>query len=158
MENSKAQVSNKEIVFKLIDLSLKHRRVMQNYLEVTGVYHSQHRLLMVIAHNPHASQIEIAKIMDVTPVTISISLKKLEKGGYIIREVGEEDNRFHKIILTEKGNKVVEQSKGIFRYAEQLLLNDFTEEEKIQLYNLLKKLDDNINLMDEEIKLTKERK
>ena len=50
---------------------------MQNYLDATGVFHAQHRLLMEIARNPNVSQNDIAKIMDVSAATIAVSLKKL---------------------------------------------------------------------------------
>jgi len=92
---------------------MKHRRIMQKFLDETGVYQAQHRLLMEIFRNPDASQNDIARSMDVSAATIAVSLKKLEKGGYIKRETVEEDNRFNKITITEKGNKVVEQSKQI---------------------------------------------
>jgi MarR family. len=113
---------------------------MQCYLDETGVYHSQHRLLMVISHNPDASQNDIAKSMDISAAAVAVSLKKLEKRGYIKREMVKEDNRLNKIIITEKGNKVVEQSKQIFDYADQKVFEGLTEEEKHTLSGLLKNL------------------
>ncbi len=152
------KITDKEIIHQIINVSLKHRRVMQSELDITGVYHSQHRLLMEIARNPNASQVDIAKKMDVSAVTIAVSLKKLEKGGYIKRDIVEEDNRLNKIIITEKGNKVVNQSREIFAATDKRMLDKLTDEERYSLFTLLNKIDNNIANIEEEIKQNKKRK
>lgn len=157
-DNYNDKVSNKEIIYQLINFAVKHRRIMQNYLDETGLYHAQHRLLMEIFRNPNAFQIDFAKIMDVSAATVAVALKKLEKGGYIKREIDEKDNRFNKISITEKGKRVVEQSKQIFDLTEKKVFEGFTEKEKNILFNLLQKLDNNLTKMEEEIKQKKERR
>lgn len=144
--------STKDIIHQLINFAVKHRRIMQYYLDETGVYQAQHRLLMEIARNPNASQNDIAKAMDVSASTIAVSLKKLKKGGYINREMVEEDNRLNKITITKQGNKVVEQSKLIFEMADRKIFEGFTNEEKSTLLGLLKKLNTNLDRIEEEIK------
>jgi len=155
--NHMNKISNKKIIHQLISFAIKHRKIMQYYLDETGVYQAQHRLLMVIAHNPNASQNDIAKMMDVSAATIAVSLKKLKKEGYIKKEMDEEDNRLNKIALTEKGNRVVEQSRQIFETTDQKVFDGFTEEEKNTLSVLLQKLDDNLVRMEDEIKLKREK-
>ena len=158
MDNSSnKKTSNKEIIGQLITFAIKHRKIMQNYLDKTGVYQAQHRLLMTIAHNPNTSQIELAKSMDVSPATIAVSLKKLEKEGYINREKDKYDNRINKITITEKGNRVVEQSRQIFKSSDEKVLEGFTVNEKYTLFVLLKKLNANLEKMEDKIKLGKER-
>lgn len=151
-------VSEREIIHQLISFAMKHRKIMQNYLDGTGVYQAQHRLLMEISHNQNASQIDIARLMDVSAATIAVSLKKLEKGGYINKEMYEGDNRLNQITITEKGNKVVEQSKQIFDSTNRKVFEGFTDEEKVTLSALLQKLDANLARMEDELKLKKERK
>lgn len=143
------------IIYQLISFAMKHRKIMQSYLDETGVYQAQHHLLMEIAHNPNASQNDIAKSMDVSAATVAVSLKKLEKGRYIKREADEEDNRLNKITITEKGNRVVEQSRQIFNMTDRMVLEGITEEEKLYLSSLLKKLDANLVRMEDEIKQKK---
>jgi len=112
---------------------------------------------MKIFHEPEISQNDIARSMDVSAATIAVALKKLEKKGYISRHTDEGDNRFNKITITEKGNRVVEQSKRIFEIADRKVLDGFTDEDKHALAVLLQKLNDNLDKMEEEIKLKKER-
>ena len=151
------RISDKKIIHQLINFTVKHRRLMQYYLDETGVYQAQHRLLMEIARNPRASQKDLARSMDISAATVAVSLKKLEKGGYIKREVDEKDNRLNKITITEKGNKVVKRSKEIFAAADRKILAGFREEEKHTLFVLLQKLHANLVRMEDEEKLKKER-
>lgn len=66
---------------------------------------------------------------DVTSATIAVTLKKLEKGGYISRTVDERDNRFNQITVTEKGQQVVKDSRRIFSEVENAMFSGFSEEE-----------------------------
>ncbi len=154
-DNSVNQISNKEIVRQIICFAMKHRKIMQNYLDKTGIYQAQHHLLMKISHNQNASQKELSSSMDVSAATIAVSLKKLEKGGYIKKEMDQGDNRLNQITITEKGNKVVEQSRQIFDLTHQKLFEGFTEEEKYNLSILMRKLDANLLRMEDEIKSKK---
>ena len=95
--------------------------------------------------------------MLVSPAAIAVSLKKLEKEGYINREKDEDDNRLNKITITNKGNRIVEQSKKIFESTEKRVFEGFTEEEKSTLFALLKKLNVNLLKMEDQIKLERER-
>ncbi len=159
MENTKNdgahQISNKGIIHQIIGFAIKHRKIMQYYLDETGVYQAQHHLLMRIHHDQNASQKDIAMSMDVSAATIAVSLKKLEKGGYIKKEMDQGDNRLNQITITEKGNKVVEKSKQIFDFTDRKVFEGFTQEEKRTLSSLLMKLDANLIRMDDEIKSEK---
>lgn len=135
---------DKHIIHQLITFAIKHRKIMQNYLDATGVYHAQHRLLMEISRNPNAPQIELERQMDVFSATIAVSLKKLEKGGYIIKKTDDVDNRLNQIVITEKGYCVVEKSKKIFKMADEKCFKGFSEEEKKNFLQLLEKLNSNI--------------
>jgi DNA-binding MarR family transcriptional regulator len=154
-DNDVNRTSFKQIVFQMIGFTIKHRKIMQNYLDVTGVYQAQHRLLMKIYHSQYASQQDLARSMEVSTATIAVSLKKLEKGGYINKVMDKVDNRLNQITITEKGNKVVEQSKQIFDSTDQKVFAGFTEEELGTLSGLLQKLDANLAGMEEQMKSTK---
>ncbi|MFU0828119.1 MAG: DNA-binding transcriptional regulator, MarR family [Lachnoclostridium sp.] len=149
------QSKNTKIIKQLIGFSIKHRKIMQHYLDKTGVYQAQHHLLMTLARNQNASQKDLATSMDVSAATIAVTLKKLEKGGYIKKKMDKGDNRFNQITITKKGNEVVEKSKQIFDAVDQRIFEGITEEEKLTLSALLKKMDNNLSKMEEEIKSNK---
>ena len=96
------------LIEKYIRVARLHRSMMERRLDGTGVYRSQHQILMFVSDNPNVSQKELARMYGVSGATIAVSLKKLERGGYIRRLVDQEDNRCNQICITDKGRKVVE--------------------------------------------------
>ena len=122
-----------------------HRTVLERQLNRTGVYRSQHQLLMFIADNPNASQKEIARFSQVSPATVAVSLKKLEHGGYIQRMVDEHDNRYNKICITEKGRTVVENSVRWFQKVENAVFEGFSAEEMATMQEFLNRMQQNLN-------------
>ena len=81
------------LVEKYIRVARLHRSMMERRLDGTGVYRSQHQILMFVSDNPNVSQKELARMYGVSGATIAVSLKKLERGGYIRRLVDQEDKK-----------------------------------------------------------------
>lgn len=117
------------LIDKYIWIAKRHRNIIERRLTDTGVYRSQHQILMCLFDNPNISQKELADNQRVSTATVAVSLKKLEKGGYIRKEVDAQDNRYNQICITEKGKHVVEESTKIFREVEDAMLAGFSEEE-----------------------------
>ena len=81
------------LIEKYIRVARLHRSMMERRLDGTGVYRSQHQILMFVSDNPNVSQKELARMYGVSGATIAVSLKKLERGGYIGRLVDQEDKK-----------------------------------------------------------------
>lgn len=142
-----------DFVKKLITVTRVHRRILEKEVSRTGVYRGQHQILMYVSAHPNASQKEIADLQNVSPATVAVSLKKLEKAGYLERRMDEEDNRFKQIELTEKGKKTVEISREIFRNIEEIMLDGVSVEDMSQMETVLKHIFDNfIRLLPEKEK------
>lgn len=142
----------KRVMRSMVHLNSKHRRIMKDKLKTTGVFESQHRLLMTIADNKEYSQKQLADIMRVSTATVAVALKKLEQGGFVERIVNNEDNRYNKIVLTDKGSEVVEASKSIFREVDLTLVDGFSQEEVEFLTECLSRMNNNLDrLLEKEI-------
>lgn len=135
---------NHQIIDHQINLMKKHRSILEHRLQETGVFRGQHHLLMCIARNPNLTQKELAAHQNVSTAAVAVSLKKLEKGGYVSRMIDEKDNRSNKIQITEKGLSVVRQSIHIFQEMEEEILTGFTEDEKKQFLSFLIRSGENI--------------
>ena len=114
-----SDMAESRLVEKYMRTNKRHRKVLEQELSSTGVYRSQHQILMFIAENPNVSQKELARLYSVSAATMAVSLKKLEQGGYIKREVDSKDNRYNQICITAKGQEVVKQSVTIFEEIER---------------------------------------
>lgn len=104
-------------------------RYMDRMVRNTGVYPTQHRLLMILNREPSCSQVDLAEKFDVSPAAIAVSLKKLERGGYITRVADRSDNRINQVNITEKGKDIIQKSIRIFEEADRCFFQDFTKEE-----------------------------
>ena len=99
-------------MFRRVDTML--RRYLDRKVCHTGVYPTQHRLLMELYRNPNCSQVGLAEKFDVSAAAIAVSLKKLEKGGYITRLADEADNRINQVSVTEKGKEVIHKRRSFW--------------------------------------------
>ena len=136
-------------LFRRTDRQL--RRCIEKKVNHTGVYQSQHRLLMHLNHHPNCSQIEIAREMEISPAAVAVSLKKLESGGYIMRETTESDSRTHRVTITKKGRSVIERSEQMFWETEKAMFEGFSEEEMQSLQQFLERIYENL-LRDETLR------
>lgn len=138
----------KTLTHQVIKLYMKighlHRDILDKEVRRTGVYRSQHQILMYLAAHPDASQKDIASFHDVSTATIAVTLKKMEKAGYIRRVVDQTDNRCNRIQLTGKGEEIVTLSREIFFRVEKEMFRGFDEEEKQGLKGDLERICKNL--------------
>jgi len=121
------------------------RRTMERKVKSTGVYSSQHRILMHLNCKPNCSQAELAEHLEISPAAIAVSIKKLEKGGYIRRETDVSDCRAYQVIVTAKGRQVIEQSISIFQEVEAEMFAGLDEEQMEQMSFFLEQMYRNLN-------------
>ena len=125
-------------LFRCTDQVLK--RAIGRKVEGTGLYRSQHRLLMILGKHPDCSQTAIAEKMEISPPAVAVTLKKLEKGGYISRQCLEEDNRVNEVVVTEKGRQAISESIVCFQEVESAILKGFSDQEMEQLSGFLQRM------------------
>lgn len=120
------------------------RRCIEQRVADTGVYRSQHQLLMCMGAHPGCSQAFLAETLGISAAAITTSLQKLEKGGYISRETSADDNRTNYLEVTEKGKAVICKSKQIFRQIEAEMYEGFSVEELECLMNYYERIRTNL--------------
>lgn len=122
-----------------------HRYILEMRLKNTGVYRSQHQILMILSEHTNVSQKELAERLYVSTATIAVTVKKLEKGGYITRITDQNDNRMNKLCLTEKGSHMVKISKEYFFNVETQMFRDFSTEELTVMEQFMNRIYNNLS-------------
>ena len=141
--NNKTDV--RELRNKFMHINRMHHKQAEKMLCKTGIHRNQHMLLMHLYHSKDApSQKEIANRFNISPAAVAVSLKKLENEGYILRNTSENDNRYNKITITDKGKGVVDMSKEILDSLDERSFGNLNSEEKETLAFLLDKVIDNL--------------
>lgn len=90
------------------------------------------------------SQRDVARTLRVSPATVAVSLKTLERDGYVARCADERDQRRNRVMLTDKGREAVSLCGQCFRAVDDRMLAGFTAEEKAQLTEFFKRMIDNL--------------
>jgi DNA-binding MarR family transcriptional regulator len=74
--------------------------IQQSSLTVAGAH-----AIEKLGHNGSMNMKDLSKSLGVTTGTITVTVDRLEKGGYAIRDRSESDRRSYIIRLTEKGEE-----------------------------------------------------
>src|SRR6516165_12011887 len=80
-----------------------HQIAVALFIEETGklgVTNRQYGILFVLNHRPGIDQISVANLLGLDRSTTGMVLKKLEQEGLVVRSVGAQDRRRHRLQLT----------------------------------------------------------
>ncbi len=83
----------------------------RNFGPTGDPHRGQGRVLAILKLQPEISQKELGFLLDMRNQSLGELLSKLEKAGAVTREASEEDRRSMNIKLTERGAKLIEQSR-----------------------------------------------
>lgn len=108
-------------------------------LNQEGLFVGQHDLLVKLYHNPGMTASHLAKELDLALATVSVSIKRLEKAGFVFKVQDKKDNRTNFLYLTEKGRQVHDSIRGAIIGAEATLVSGMSAEEVNQFRGFLKR-------------------
>jgi len=119
----------KTVSRKLHDLEWCRHYVVRNALKDSGVYFGQPPILDFLAENGTGTQNELARALNVSPASVSVSLRRMQKSGLIEKVADESDLRCNRMSLTEKGREQYAYIHGCFDEIDRKLYAGFSEDE-----------------------------
>lgn len=137
----------KNVSKKLHDLEMCRHYAVRRALKDSGVYFGQPPILDYLAENGTGTQNDIAKALQVSPASVSVSLRRMQKAGLIEKTADETDLRCNQMSLTEKGREQHEYIHGCFEEIDRKLYAGFSAAELDALEQLLGKLCDNLTAL-----------
>lgn len=144
----------RELVHELISISVIHRYRISKSASKVGLYFGQPRILEYITENDACTQKDVAIAMHISPASAAVTLKRLEKAGFITRNIDIADSRKNHLSVTEKGVLALKEFRRICDTTDEDMFKGFSDEERETLHNLLTRLHKNLdyeNLTKEEI-------
>lgn len=132
-----------------------HRALLDSIVLDMGLYSSQPFLLFMLQNANEPTQKEIADMLNVSPASTAVTIKRMEKAGLIKRVIDEKDSRCNRITITSKGNELANECKQKFGEIDGYMYNGFSEQEQQQLLDFYKRIELNIKKLanDKQIKL-----
>ena len=119
---------------------LAHRRETHEY----GLYFGQMPVLDYVSDHPGCTQIEIADFLQVSPASIALSTKRLQKAGYLIKEVDADNLRCKRLYLSEEGGRVRWLCREKMDQLDARAFQGFSEEELCTLAELIDRVTMNL--------------
>ena len=110
---------------------------IQSQLAEVGLYRGQPPILMLLYKNDGMSQKEMARALNLSPATMTVTLKRMEKAGLVLREMDEHEQRILRVHLSVKGREMCETGESRIGVVTAELLEGFTLEEQQQLNEYL---------------------
>lgn len=123
---------------------LMGKRIQENGLPHPISQRSGQIILFELAKRDGRTQLDLSNATHLKAPTISVSLQKLERDGYVTRRPDEYDLRATRVFLTEKGRELDNTLRQQIRREEALAISCLTDEETQTLIRLLCKIKDNL--------------
>lgn len=126
MEAEKREEDLQNLFIRLTHLYFKKAFAL---VKDTGIHPKQVPLIGLVCCREGISQKEISQALRISPPTVAVSIKRLEKAGIIERRADGKDQRLSRIFLTEKGRAVTGKVRECIKEKEKALFKGFSESE-----------------------------
>jgi MarR family transcriptional regulator for hemolysin len=103
-----------------------------------------YRLLFHLDREPGCRQVELAGVMEITPVTVGRMIDRLEKQRLVRRASHPDDRRATCVFLDRRGIDLMARLREIARQTEERALLGFGVRERKALYQGLSRMRDNL--------------
>lgn len=117
------------------------------YTQNFGIGMMEWRVISVLSNSPNSSLQSISDILGLDKAAVSRTVKKLEEKQYISVAGDKSDKRVYVINLTQTGKQLYEVAADFAIDREKQLLENLNDDEKDQLFRLLKMLRNKVDEM-----------
>ena len=114
-----------------------HRATMRRYFHSIGMFNGHPHMLFHLRRHPGMTQKELAEVMDISPASVAVSIKRLESAGLVYREKIGREMRLH---LTADGEAMDAACAHGRDFMIEHLYEGLTDEELATLSQLLIKM------------------
>lgn len=101
---------------------------------------NQYYILNILAKSGEFPISELARILEISTAAASKNIDRLEQLGLVKRRPSESDRRASEVELLPQGRQIVEEFDRVTAAKQQPVLDDFDDDEKRQLLDLLRRV------------------
>jgi DNA-binding MarR family transcriptional regulator len=120
------------------------RTRMHTLWDEIGLYRGQPFVLHTLWEQEGITHSELASRMHVSPPTVTNTIKRMEKAGFVERRPDMEDERVSRVYLTDAGRAIRERVEKVWRELDTTTLARFDPEERILFRRFLLLVRDNM--------------
>lgn len=123
-----------------------HRVIFESICEKYDLTITEIMILLLLDQKQIDTAKEIAMKFKIAKSHLSTSIRNLEDKGLIYGEYVGNDHRTIHLCLCDHAKEIVEDSTYAYQNFFGILMNDFEEDEKVQVLNYLKRMVENANV------------
>lgn len=127
--------------------NLLSKPFFQRYAKRHEITLNEWRVVVVIHDRPGTPGHEVSRYAGVSPMNVSRAVASLKAAGRLYSEPDPDNRRQHLLHLTDAGALLFEQIYPEARAHAERLFEVFTDEERHQLSDMLKRLYDNAEIL-----------
>ncbi|MCK8823837.1 MarR family winged helix-turn-helix transcriptional regulator [Fuchsiella alkaliacetigena] len=136
---------NYDSIGKRISTLYRYTQIYLNQeLQRFDLDRSQTPFLANLLKNDGLKQKELAAKLNVNKSTVAKAIKGLEEKDYIVKKQCAEDKRSARIYVTEKAVTIKAEFFAVLKKWTEVLTNNFSSEEEVEIRRLLDKMEANI--------------
>ncbi|NLA76250.1 MAG: winged helix-turn-helix transcriptional regulator [Clostridiales bacterium] len=135
----------KNIVRELSKTSLMHRYIIHRTASANGLYLGQPPILEYLKENSACTQNRLAEHLHVSPASVAVSIKRMQKAGLVEKLADEGDLRCNRISITPTGEQLIDSFRDECEKVDEKLFSGFSEEEIKHFCSYLERLQHNIS-------------
>lgn len=111
-----------------------------------GLTRAQWSVLANLQRQQGVQQKDLAKLMDIKPITLARHLDRLEKDGWLRRENDADDRRAKRLYLTQKADPMIRSLKNVGKKVRKKALQGISEQDQNQFMEILFSLRSNLSV------------
>ncbi|MCL4385262.1 MAG: MarR family transcriptional regulator [Cyanobacteria bacterium] len=135
---------NKHSITKWISILYRYGQShISRQLSSYNIGSGQYIFLIALYKRDGISQEELSDHLKIEKATTAKAIKRLEKEGYIKKDINSSDKRAYKIFLTQKALDVKPVIFKLLKDWSDFLMTGFTEDEKKVIFNLMERMANN---------------
>lgn len=127
---------HKELSKRMRDLNYLHRVRAQKFLDEFDLYVGQPSILFRIQEFPGITQKELIEKILTSKESVSVSLRRLEAKGLVVKKPTERDRRINELYLTEKGNELTIELREDYNDMNAVMYSRLTDKQKKELLEM----------------------
>ena len=111
---------------------------------------SQAAILFTLHRRNELSQRELAEELNMTAPSITSSIQKMEREGYITRKPDKWDQRVMRLTLAERGKACIQSVKEVGERMDEIILGGMSLEEQLLFRRLFLQVKENLDCWEKE--------
>ncbi len=147
--------SEREILWLEREIQVLQMKCTFRLLGGEPLHPGQTRILRALDHMGDCSQRDLAKELRISPASVGVSVKRLEKAGLVERKADEKDLRYNKVTLSAQGKEATRMAENVMYGIARRKLSGFTPEELEVLAGYFKRIRENLASYKEELSMEK---